>query len=214
MKISSDYTTQKIKEFANELKRYDEDIEYYTWHSDLPSKLPNTINVKIFLEEKISAYQGKQISECSVLFIKDTFYSHGNEVKGTLISDITSREYERRRRLMGALRKEAGADEHPDLLPIAKAGFACSYDSVKRIEALTFGNRFSVYFFGEGEDTICRINDVTSEELEQIKEIFTPYNVDWKLEEFNLPMRDICLFLALGFVLLIMGWFLVVIIFP
>ncbi len=212
--MDSDYTVQAIKDFAKDLKKYTTDNENFKWYGEIHPVLPGTISVKLFLEDKISAFQGKQISESSVLFLKDAFYSHGNKVKGTLISDLTSREYERRRRLMSALRSEGGADEHPDLLPLRKAGFAYFYNMINKIEAITFGNRYSVYFFGKEEESICRINDITPEELSIIKEIFQVYDVEWKLEEFSIPMRDICLFLGLGIILLILGWLLVVWIFP
>jgi len=212
--MNSDHTTQAIKAIAIELEKYTEEDKHYTWYSELSPTLPKTIHVKLFLEDRISAFQGKQIVHSSVLFLRDKFYSHGDMVRGTLVSETTSREYERRRRLLSALRSEGGADKHPDLLPKNKAGFAYPYDTVQKIEALTFGNRFSVYFFGKEEESICRINDITSDELSQIKEIFQPYNIEWVLSEFKLPMRDICLFTGLGLVLLILGWFLVVLIFP
>ena len=212
--MNSDYTTHAIRELANELEKYTEDNEHYTWYSELEAKLPGTITVKLFLEDKISAFYGKQIIHSSILFLKNAFYSHGNMVKGSLVSDTTSREYERRRRLMSALKAEGGVDDHPKLLPMAKAGFAFPYDKIKRVEAITFGNRFSIYFFGTDEVLVSRINDVTEDELSQIKEIFDEFNIEWTLEEFKLPMRDICLFAGLGLVLLVIGWLLVLLIFP
>ncbi len=212
--MNTDYTTQAIKLFASELEKYTQENEQYTWYSEFTPILPKTIHVKLFLEDKISAFQGKQIVHSSVLFLKNAFYSHGDMVKGTLVSEITSREYERRRRLISALKTEGGADKHPDLLPKTKAGFAYPYNTIQKIEIITFGNRFSVYFFGKEEEIVCRINDITSDELSQIKEIFQPYGIEWKLSEFKLPMRDICLFICLGITLLTLGLFLVVLIFP
>jgi len=212
--MNSDYTVESIKKIASELEKYVQGNEYYIWYSELTPILPKTINVKLFLEDKISAFQGKQIVFSSVLFLKDAFYSHGNMVKGTLVSDTTSREYERRRHLVSKLKSNKGTDKHPDLLPINKAGFAYSYAMVRKIEVITFGNRYSVYFFGKEEESICRINDITSEELSQIEEILQPHGIEWKLSEFKLPMRDICLFLVLGIVLLTLALLLVVWIFP
>jgi hypothetical protein len=211
----ADDNTEAIKIFAMQLKKIQDNSEAHAWYGDVTPTLPGTITVKLFLEDKLTAYQGKQVNNATILFLGDKFYASGDFVKGTLVSTLVSREYERRRHMTSKLLLEGGKDEHPDLIPMRKAGYGCLYDTIERIDAVSLGNRYSVFFLEKGsEKAICRINDVNEEELETIQEIFLPYNINWITTKFKIPLRDVLLFFVIGILLLMVGWFLIVLLFP
>lgn len=210
-----DDNTDAIKQFALELKEFQEPHGTHAWYGKITPTLPGTISVKLFLEDKLTAYLGKQVNNATILFLGEKFYVSGDLVKRTLVSTLVSREYERRKHLTSKLSVEGGKDEHPDLIPASKAGFGCNYISIEKIDAITLGNRYSVFFFEKGtEEAVYRLNDITENELEMIQEIIQPYQIEWYVSKFKIPLRDVLLFFGGGILLLIIGWLLIVLLFP
>lgn len=198
-------------EFQEELQKFNSNLDNYTWKGEVPPVLTDSDRYIALLDEKLTAYKDIQISESQVLITNESFFIWGNKVKGTLLASMISREYEQRRHLIGSVWKK---DQDPKLMPIEKIGFGFHHRDVHQIQALTFGDRYSVYFFTSEEQPHFRINDITGLELEVLKEIYNSHGVELEVDEFSLPLRDMCLLFAIGCVLLILGWIIIALIFP
>ncbi len=195
-----------------ELRLFDSNLDQYFWQGKIGPLPSESEKQLLWMEDKLAAYQKAQISEAQVLLTDEKIYVWGNKVKGTLVASMVSREYEQRRYLSGfdPLRRK---EREPDLLPFTKTGFGFIHSNVKQIEVIAFGNRYSLYFFTSENSPLFRINDVTEDELQVIKEVYHSFGVEMKHSEFILPLRDILLICTMAAILLILGLFIIVIIF-
>lgn len=203
------YINDNLRE---ELQLFDSNLDHYLWKGEVEPVPKKTEKIIRLLKDKLTAYQKIQISESQVMVTNERLYVWGNRVKGTLVASMVSREYEQRRHLSGfdPIRRK---DRSPDLFPFTKAGFAINHEDVRQIQIIAIGSRFSLYFFTSENSHLFRINDVIEDELQVIKELYHSFGVEMKHGEFILPLRDMILICSIAAILLIIGWFIIVIIF-
>lgn len=210
--VSDKIRSRVDNSLREELRLFDSNLDHYLWQgrvTPLPSESESQI---LWMIDKLAAYQKMQISDAQILLTDEKIYVWGHKVKGTLVASIVSREYEQRRHLSGfdPLRRK---DRDSGLLPFTKTGFGFIHRDVEHIEVITFGSRYSLYFFTSEASPLFRINDVTEEELQEIKQLYRTIGVELKYGEFILPLRDIVLFCAIATILLVIGLLAIALIF-
>ncbi|MFX1507236.1 MAG: hypothetical protein ACFFDC_14235 [Promethearchaeota archaeon] len=208
--MTSDFDTEKdsnikynLSKIKNKLSCFSSETNY-EWEGQGDPSISDSEDIFFVLEGKFSLYHEKKLSDSTIVWTKKRAILYGTEVRKSLVASMVSRELEEKR----GLDKKIGSISPPTI-----KGWDNSHNTIKKVEIISNGAIYSVFFFSEDE-RLYIINDLSHDELEPLKSFLEQMvNVEVTVDEFRIPLSDILLLFLGGIGITIVGWILIVLLF-
>ncbi|NHJ01353.1 MAG: hypothetical protein EAX86_04380 [Candidatus Heimdallarchaeota archaeon] len=200
--MASNDKSSLLKVILSDLECFRTQENNYVWHGSEEPFFLEDENVIFYTTEIFAMYEDKKIISAKLIWTTARALLYGTEVRGTIVADMVSREYETIRGLTKSDKLEA-----PSIL-----GWSIPHTIITKLEIIKLGERYSIYFF-ENENRKFVVNDLLSSEMEEISNFMKNKPVEIVYGQFNLPWRDIFLFFCGGIFIFIIGLILIALIF-